>query len=233
MRWIPPTPSASALMLGSFALALASQSYVSAPGVALASAALILTLASYGRLYSSLPSRVPRPDAPAMVLALAPYALALALRGALLLPWYAAPALAFATYLSLSARGLGRSPAGLTAGALSLALLSTAFSGIMGRPRGSAWAAALAWSSFAAFGVLLVESRVPSRNVKALYPLASIALGALSSALLMPSLALAFVEPLFLSLRTLGSPIAPHDLPRLGRRLALSSAIFLAISVAV
>ncbi|MFP3293064.1 MAG: hypothetical protein RXP91_04545 [Nitrososphaeria archaeon] len=233
MRWPPPTPSAALLVLGSLALALASQGGLRPPGAVLAPAAAAATLASYGRLYASASSRSPRPDPPALALALSPYAIALALEGPRLAAWYAPPAAAFAAYLAISLGGRGRSAAGLTAGAVSLASLSAALSGILGSPLPYAAPLCAAWGSLAAFNVLLVEGALPSRGVPRAASLVPLAAGLAASLACLPPLGLAFADPLYLAIRHRGRRVDPRDLRRLGIRLAASSTASLAIMIAV
>ncbi|MGC9177901.1 MAG: hypothetical protein ACP5G6_05740 [Conexivisphaera sp.] len=236
MRWIPPTPSAAMLVLGSLAVALSSQGSprdVGVIGAALAAASAGVVLASYGRLYSSMSSRRPRLDPLALGMALAPYAASLLIRGPRLIPWYAAPAASFSMYMVISLRGLGRSPAGLTLGATSLSLLSLAFSGILGDPLHLAIPASIAWSAFSAFGVLLVESRIPGRGVHRLLPLASLLAGLLTSSVMLPPLALAFVEPIYLYCKYGGIPVDARSLRPFGRRIAISSALFISMLILI
>ena len=233
MRWIPPTPSAAMLVMGSLAVALASQGSLGGVGAALAAASAGALLASYGRLYQSMSSRRPRPDPLALGIALAPYAASLLIRGPRLLPWYAPPAATFSIYMAISLRGLGRSPAGLVLGATSLSLLSLAFSGILGDPLRLAIPASIAWSAFGASGALLVESRIPGRGVPRLLPLASLLAGLLASSVMLPPVALAFVEPIYTSCRYGGIPVDAKSLVLFGRRMAISSALFISVLILI
>ena len=233
MRWPPPTPSAVMLVAGSLALALASQDILRVQGITMASAAAIATLASYGRLYSSTSSRSFRADPPALTLALSPYALALVLEGPSLIPWYIPPALAFAVYLLLSSMGRGRSPAGLTAGAISLASLSAAFSGMLRNPLPSAVPLCAAWTALGAFEVLFVESVLPFRRIPRGIQLVPLSAGLVASLVSLPPLGLAFIEPLYMALRYMGREVNPREVRALGLRVAVSSSIFLAIGITV
>ena len=234
MRWMPPTPSAAMLVLGSLAVALSSQGSpcdVGVIGAALAATSAGVVLATYGRLYSSMSSRRPRPDPLALGIALAPYAASMLIRGPRLIPWYVAPAATFSMYVAISLRGLGRSPAGLVLGATSLSLLSLAFSGILGDPLRLAIPASIAWSAFGASGALLVESRIPGRGVPRLLPLASLLAGLLASSVMLPPVALAFVEPIYMSCRYGGIPVDVKSLGLFGRRIAISSALFISMLI--
>ncbi len=229
VRWPPPTPSSSLLIIGSLVLAISSQAGLRPEGLAIACAAAAATLASYGRLYLSTSSRRPRPDVAALSLALSPYAAALALEGPRLLVWYAAPVAAFSLYMALSALGRGRSPAALAAGSASLSLLSLAFSGVLGSPLPRSIPESAAWASLATSEVLLVECRLG--RAPRFLPFALLSAGLASSIAVHP-LAVAFVDPLYLALRYSGRPADAGSLRAFGRRLALSSALSLALLAA-
>ena len=179
---LPREHSVTGILTLSLALSMVNASdYAHAPLVALA---YLTHLSTFDYAFTSATRRDVGRVALAFLVNAAPYAPAIALRGAPLLPYLAPPAALAATQFILAARGATRSIPGVVVGAAMLSSTSIAWSGVLGGPILDP----LLYTLYTVSSALYVESRLAFRSVNPLAPLAA----------WVPAVALAATSPLHL-----------------------------------